>query len=358
MISIRLRGLSKLMVLLRDFRQGLHGLVPLFSGLLGTGRRLILRQPSAIPPGEGHSAWLGCRSGGSTLLRRQRWGRRARRPGRDAGAHQPQLSTQFLRRQKDDGLNGAGHGSVTEAGLQGRFRRVRCRLKPGRVAGLDFGAQRRAMKSAKRGMASRRNYNGKSDNGGLDFRKPRLAEMITNRWDIVMPIGRPPEEVCRILRVERGNRIRYASPSYRDTQTCPPISDGAHGKPWVFRFKDLRAWWSDAHCYRLGGVESGAPETWVPQPKPCWFTDLGCLAVDRGTNQPNVLFDPKSSESKVPYFSRGWRDDALQRAYLETMSSQPLKARVPQSVCWPSTSALTPLKAKAAFASQCADRVP
>ena len=96
----------------------------------------------------------------------------------------------------------------------------------------------------------------------------------------------------------------------------------------------------------------------MPQPKPCWFTDLGCLAVDRGTNQPNVLFDPKSSESKVPYFSRGWRDDALQRAYLETMSSQPLKARVPQSVCWPSTSALTPLKAKAAFASQCADRVP
>ena len=86
MISIRLRGLSKLMVLLRDFRQGLHGLVPLFSGLLGTGRRLILRQPSAIPPGEGNSAWLGCRSGGSTLLRRQRWGRRARRPGRDAGA--------------------------------------------------------------------------------------------------------------------------------------------------------------------------------------------------------------------------------------------------------------------------------
>lgn len=42
-----------------------------------------------------------------------------------------------------------------------------------------------------------------------------------------------------------------------------------------------------------------------------------CPAVDRGTNQPNVFYDPKSSESFAPYFSRGWRDDAIQRAYLE-----------------------------------------
>ncbi len=27
-----------------------------------------------------------------------------------------------------------------------------------------------------------------------------------------------------------------------------------------------------------------------------------------GTNQPNVFFDPKSSESFTPYFSRGWRE--------------------------------------------------
>jgi hypothetical protein len=56
---------------------------------------------------------------------------------------------------------------------------------------------------------------------------------------------------------------------------------------------------------------------WVPQSKPIWFTELGCPAIDRGTNQPNVFFDPKSSESFTPHFSRGWRDDAIQRAYLE-----------------------------------------
>ncbi len=112
----------------------------------------------------------------------------------------------------------------------------------------------------------------------------------------------------------------YASDADRASQTRTPITDGAHGKPWVFRFKDLRAWWSNAHIDRPGGVETGGPTPWVPQSKPIWFTEFGCPAVDRGTNQPNVFFDPKSSESFVPYFSRGWHDDAIQRAYLEAMA--------------------------------------
>ena len=63
----------------------------------------------------------------------------------------------------------------------------------------------------------------------------------------------------------------------------------------------------------------GAPTAWVPQSKPIWFTEVGCPAVDRGANQPNVFFDPKSSESSLPYYSKGRRDDAMQRAYLEAM---------------------------------------
>jgi hypothetical protein len=109
----------------------------------------------------------------------------------------------------------------------------------------------------------------------------------------------------------------YASAADRSAQIRAPITDGAAGKPWVFRYKDLRAWWSNAHYDRPGGVENETPTAWAPQSKPIWFTELGCPAIDRGTNQPNVFFDPKSSESFVPYFSRGWRDDAIQRAYLE-----------------------------------------
>ena len=109
----------------------------------------------------------------------------------------------------------------------------------------------------------------------------------------------------------------YASTSDRAAQIRTAITDGAAAKPWVFRSKDLRAWWQNPHFNRPGGVESGTPTAWVPQSKPIWFTELGCPAIDRGTNQPNVFFDPKSSESFTPYFSRGWRDDAIQRAYLE-----------------------------------------
>jgi hypothetical protein len=109
----------------------------------------------------------------------------------------------------------------------------------------------------------------------------------------------------------------YATPADRIAQVRTPITDGAAAKPWVYRFKDLRSWWQNPHFNRPGGVESGTPTAWVPQSKPIWFTELGCPAIDRGTNQPNVFFDPKSSESFTPYFSRGWRDDAIQRAYLE-----------------------------------------
>ncbi len=36
-------------------------------------------------------------------------------------------------------------------------------------------------------------------------------------------------------------------------------------------------------------------------------------------NQPNVFFDPKNSESELPYFSSGAQDDAIQRRYLEAL---------------------------------------
>ncbi len=108
----------------------------------------------------------------------------------------------------------------------------------------------------------------------------------------------------------------YASDADRQRQTRNAITDGGYGKPWVFRYKDIRSWWSEAHYDRPGGVEDTSPTAWVPQSKPIWFTELGCPAVDKGSNQPNVFYDPKSSESFFPYFSRGVRDDLIQRRHL------------------------------------------
>jgi hypothetical protein len=111
----------------------------------------------------------------------------------------------------------------------------------------------------------------------------------------------------------------YATTADREAQVRTPITDGAAGKPWVFRYKDLRSWWSNQHRNRTGGIESGSPTSWVPESKPIRFTEIGCPAVDRGPNQPNVFYDPKSAESFLPYYSRGWRDDAVQRRFLEAV---------------------------------------
>lgn len=108
----------------------------------------------------------------------------------------------------------------------------------------------------------------------------------------------------------------YASPGDRDAQTRTTITDGL-GKPWVWRAKDLWGWWSNAHYDRPMGSESGSPTAWTAQGKPIWFTELGCPAVDKGANQPNVFVDPKSSESALPYYSSGERDDLVQRRVLE-----------------------------------------
>ena len=109
----------------------------------------------------------------------------------------------------------------------------------------------------------------------------------------------------------------YASDADRAGQTRTAITDGAYGKPWVFRAKDLAGWWSSAHYDRPDGTQSGSPTGWTAKGKPIWFTELGCPAVDKGANQPNVFFDEKSSESALPYFSNGERDDLIQRRFLE-----------------------------------------
>jgi hypothetical protein len=111
----------------------------------------------------------------------------------------------------------------------------------------------------------------------------------------------------------------YASQTDRDSQTRTSITDGAYGKPWVFRYKDVWSWWSNKHYDRPGGVESSASTAWIPRSKPVWFTELGCPSIDKGSNQPNIFYDPKSSESAIPYYSTGASNYLIQRRYLDSM---------------------------------------
>lgn len=109
----------------------------------------------------------------------------------------------------------------------------------------------------------------------------------------------------------------YASQEDRQVGQRTNITDGL-GEPWIYRFKDIRSWWQNNHHNRVGGVRDTAATAWVPTQKPIWFTEIGCPAIDRGSNQPNVFYDPKSSESKLPHASNGGRDDLIQHRFIKS----------------------------------------
>ena len=111
----------------------------------------------------------------------------------------------------------------------------------------------------------------------------------------------------------------YASPEEADAQIRTPITDGAFGEPWIYRYKDLNSWWSLPHFERIGGVRQLSSTSWIPTSKPFWFTEFGCAAIDKGANEPNKFLDPKSSESGLPNYSNGRRDDLMQMQYLRAV---------------------------------------
>ncbi len=113
----------------------------------------------------------------------------------------------------------------------------------------------------------------------------------------------------------------YADDDARRQQLRAPISDGAYGKAWIYRSKDVQQWWSNPHIERVGGAELPIPTYWTPASKPVWFMETGCPAVDRGTNAPHVFPDPKSSESRLPFASRGHRDDLIQARAIEAFTT-------------------------------------
>jgi hypothetical protein len=112
----------------------------------------------------------------------------------------------------------------------------------------------------------------------------------------------------------------YDSKEGEDSQRRVPITDDAYNEAWIYRYKDIKSWWSNQHFNRKNGIRSASSTNWVPESKPIWFTEYGCPAIDKGTNQPNKFIDLKSSESALPKFSSGRRDDLIQMQYLRAFS--------------------------------------
>ena len=73
--------------------------------------------------------------------------------------------------------------------------------------------------------------------------------------------------------------------------------------------KQVRWWWNNQRqaIYDDGDGSGWSPHgpytEWVPNSKSIIFAEYGICATDRGTNQPNVFYDPKSVESFTAYWS-------------------------------------------------------
>ncbi|MFG1180322.1 baseplate multidomain protein megatron [Xanthobacter versatilis] len=111
----------------------------------------------------------------------------------------------------------------------------------------------------------------------------------------------------------------YADDAARAAQVRTPITDGAYGEPWLYRQKDLKSWWANAHHERIAGTRLATPTAFAPGAKPIRLMETGCPAVDKGANRPSVFPDAKSSENALPPFSTGARDDLIQRRFLEAV---------------------------------------
>jgi hypothetical protein len=109
-----------------------------------------------------------------------------------------------------------------------------------------------------------------------------------------------------------GTDLRISLPQGdRLTQTRQPY----YANQQLLANKQLRWWWNNTHqaVYDNGDGQGyaphGPPSQWVAQSKSITFAEYGVAACDRGTNQPNVFFDPKSSESFTPFWS-AWEPSA------------------------------------------------
>lgn len=115
---------------------------------------------------------------------------------------------------------------------------------------------------------------------------------------------------------ESTNLGRGLDPNGTDLQVSLPEGDRLaqrrqpyYAKQQLLANKQLRWWWNNPHqaIYDDGDGNGFAPHGpgtgWVGQSKPITFTEYGFPTCDRGTNQPNVFFDAKSSESATPFWS-------------------------------------------------------
>ncbi len=77
----------------------------------------------------------------------------------------------------------------------------------------------------------------------------------------------------------------------------------------AYAWKNLSWFWNNTHTN-----PDTSTTAWTAGMKKIWFTEFGFPSVDNAANQPNVFYDPTTSMSAFPYYSKGRVDFRAQRA--------------------------------------------
>ncbi|RBP03800.1 uncharacterized protein DUF2460 [Roseiarcus fermentans] len=131
--------------------------------------------------------------------------------------------------------------------------------------------------------------------------------------------GLDPNNSGQIVSLPEGDRLTQSRNAYSSGQQ-------------ILAPKQLRWWWNNTHqaVYDTGSgwVPQGAQTEWVAQSKSIITLEYGCSNADKATNQPNVFFDPKSTESYTAFWSAwaqygsNWapvRDDTIAALYIQAV---------------------------------------
>ncbi len=122
--------------------------------------------------------------------------------------------------------------------------------------------------------------------------------------DAYFPLTDAPEEHITLTQTLQG----WESGEYYDYYYTDEARTQTEALQPDYAVKNLDWWWKHTHVN-----PNGQTTAWQPQMKPVWFTEVGFASIDGATNQPNVFYDPASSEGTLPRHSRGQPSLAAQR---------------------------------------------
>lgn len=116
-----------------------------------------------------------------------------------------------------------------------------------------------------------------------------------------------------VLSVSGSSSLTFTAGASATSSATGGGSSGTFNKPKyytgnAYAWKNVEYWWENTHTN-----PNSSTTAWTAKAKPIWFTEYGFPSVDACSNEPNVFYDPTSSESAFPRESKGRIDYSAQR---------------------------------------------